>query len=299
MKKSILISTLIAFGITSKLLALSVPEKSIYDKRILTAYYNENDVTRVYGKNGFTTVLELADDERVIVASSGFNDGWDFQDRGKYLFIKPIAYVSKISTNEYGENVKRTVVIEPNKKDWTTNLILITNKRDYVMDLILANNEVNYKIAFSYPQERAKESAQALQAQELAQEQEDIKKELSKTTIPRNWDFFMNLNNEESKDIAPNFAYDDGVFTYLGFDNTKTIPSVFKYQNEKESILNTHIKKDGKYDVLVIHKTTEMMVLRSGERIVGVMNNGYTKNPLNETRKTTNENVVREVINGK
>ena len=105
----------------------------------------------------------------------------------------------------------------------------------------------------------------------------------------------MNVN-KGSEDIRPNYAYDDGVFTYLGFDNTKTFPSVFMYENEKESILNTHVKKDGKFDVLVIHKTTPMILLRSGNKLVGILNKGYAKNPLDETRATTNNEIKREVI---
>ena len=76
---------------------------------------------------------------------------------------------------------------------------------------------------------------------------------LNRVSVPRNWDFYMSvMSNSDS--ITPNYAYDDGVFTYLGFDNTKTFPSVFGYDDKQEHILNTHIKKDGNYDVLVIQK---------------------------------------------
>lgn len=102
--------------------------------------------------------------------------------------------------------------------------------------------------------------------------------------------------NKESENIAPNFAYDDGVFTYLGFDNTKSFPAVFAYENGKESILNHHIKKDGNYDVLVIHKTLPKILLRSGDKVVGVFNKGYAKNPLNKTPQTSNDSEVERVL---
>ncbi|EAL5953234.1 P-type conjugative transfer protein VirB9, partial [Campylobacter coli] len=121
-----------------------------------------------------------------------------------------------------------------------------------------------------------------------------IRTDLNKNTIPRNWDFYMKVN-KGSEDIAPNFAYDDGVFTYLGFDNTKTFPAVFMYDNGKESILNTHIKKDGNYDVLVVQKIAKQILLRSGDKVVGIFNRGYAKNPLNKTRETSNENIQREI----
>ena len=105
--------------------------------------------------------------------------------------------------------------------------------------------------------------------------------------------------NEDSENIAPVFAYDDGVFTYLGFDSTKDIPSVFLYENEKESILNNHIKKEGNYDVLVIQKTAKQIVLRSGKRIVGILNKSFGVNPLEEPKTTNSPLIKREVINAK
>ena len=67
------------------------------------------------------------------------------------------------------------------------------------------------------------------------------------------------------------------------------------YENGKESILNTHIKKDGNYEVLVIQKTTKQILLRSGDKVVGIFNRGYAKNPLRKTRETSNENIQREI----
>jgi type IV secretion system protein VirB9 len=297
MKKKILLSLFIA-SLAIDSFALSIPEKSHQDKRVLTATYNENDVTRLYAKNGYTTILKLEQGEKVIDKATGFNDGWDITSKRNYVFIKPIAYVSKISTDQFGQTSNRNIVIEPNKRDWSTNLILTTNKREYLFDLILAKHEVYFKVDFFYPKSIQKQKDQEIEAKKLEQEKDFIKKELAKPSVPKNWDFYMNIN-KDSEDIAPIFAYDDGAFTYLGFDTTKTIPSVFLYDNEQESILNTHIKKDGKNDVLVIHKTGKMIVLRSGKKIVGILNNGYAKNPLKETKTTINRTVQREVIDGK
>ncbi len=293
MKKTLFILSLILTA--NSLLALSIPKKSELDGRIVTDVYKANDVTQIYAKNGYTTLIKLEKDERVTNIASGFNDGWDFKDRENFVFIKPIAYVSNISVNSLGEKVKRSVPIEPNKRDWSTNLIITTNKREYVFDLILANHSVYYKVNFNYPAQEAIKRIKDIKELEAKKEKEYIKKELDKTVVPRNWEFYMTIN-KDSEEIAPSFAYDDGVFTYLGYDTTKIIPSAFLYDNEKESILNTHIKKDGKFDVLVIHKISKMIVLRSGKKIVGILNKGYAKNPLSQTRETVNENVKREVI---
>ncbi len=246
MRKRILLSLMLIMGLILDSFALNIPKKSKKDKRVLTATYNENDVTRLYAKNGYTTILKLEQGERVIDKATGFNDGWDISSKGNYVFIKPVAYVSKVSTDQFGKTTNRTVVIEPNKKDWSTNLILTTNKREYLFDLILAKHTVYFKVDFIYPERKAK-----LKELKLEQDKKFIKTELAKPTVPKNWDFYMNIN-KDSEDISPIFAYDDGAFTYLGFDTTKIIPSVFLYDNEEESILNTHIKKDGKNDCFKI-----------------------------------------------
>ena len=292
MKKR-LISFFIFGAIAIDLQALSVPTKSVEDNRIRFAEYSANDVFNVYGKLGSSTLIKFQPDERVTNLSSGFPDGWEIKDRENNLFISPKAYTLQITDatgNKVGEEI-----IKPNKDDWKTNLIVTTSKRDYLFELNLANNEVYYKLSFNYPADKLKEELEKKKVLKEKEEKAEIEDNLNTNTVPRNWDFYMNVN-KGSEDIRPNYAYDDGVFTYLGFDKTKTFPSVFMYENEKESILNTHVKKDGKFDVLVIHNTTPMILLRSGNKLVGILNKGYAKNPLDETRATTNNEIKREVI---
>ncbi|ALW49324.1 P-type conjugative transfer protein VirB9 [Campylobacter jejuni] len=292
MKKIILISLFL----NTFIWALSIPKTSIFDKRIAYAVYNANDVFQVNAKNGYVSVLEFGPDERIINTATGFAQGWDLIEKDNLLFIKPKAYKTQLvqqDGNNIGENqTSQEFVVDPNPSDWKTNLIVITNLNTYVFDLKLVtkNSNTTYKLSFSYPQKELKTAKEFLEAQE----QESIRTDLNKNTIPRNWDFYMKVN-KGSEDISPNFAYDDGVFTYLGFDNTKTFPAVFMYENGKESILNTHIKKDGNYDVLVIQKIAKQILLRSGDKVVGIFNRGYAKNPLRKTRETSNENIQREI----
>ncbi|EAJ1255034.1 P-type conjugative transfer protein VirB9 [Campylobacter lari] len=291
MKKAILIGLFLSNFVW----ALNIPKTSTFDKRIAYAVYNANDVFQINAKNGYVSVLEFSLDERIINTATGFAEGWDLIEKDNLLFIKPKAYKTQLVQQDgnTGESQSsQEFVVDPNPYDWKTNLIVITNLNTYVFDLKLVtkNNNATYKLSFSYPQKDLEATKEFLEAQE----QENIRTDLNKNTIPRNWDFYMKIN-KGSEDISPNFAYDDGVFTYLGFDNTKTFPTAFMYDNGKESILNTHIKKDGNYDVLVIQKTTKQILLRSGDKVVGIFNRGYAKNPLRKTRETSNENIQREV----
>ncbi|WP_270985558.1 P-type conjugative transfer protein VirB9 [Campylobacter helveticus] len=277
--------------------ALEIPQSSKYDRKITYAVFNAHQVFRIASANGYVSVVEFGKDERIINTATGFSEGWKLADKGNLLFIKPKAYTTKYIHSENPEegNAISEIIIDPNPTQWKTNLIVTTNVNMYVFELILNAKEKVYKLSFTYPQKEL-ENIQKLQAELKKQIEEDkLDTSLNRVSTPRNWDFYMKVN-KESENIAPNFAYDDGVFTYLGFDNTKTFPAVFAYELGKESILNTHIKKIGNYDVLVIHKTLPKILLRSGEKVVGIFNRGYAKNPLHQTPQTSNDKEVERVL---
>lgn len=295
----------LTFVITSCVFGLQSPEKSKQDGRIQSTTFNSKNIYKVVSMNGYQTLLRFADDERIVDVACGFPDGWDLQERGYRLFVQPKVYTTKVKNGRS----KQDVIIEPNKKDWKTNLIVTTNKREYVFMLYLTKNSnlATYKLDFRYPQvERQKAielknklaqiKAQKLSKKEQKKKIERIKEKLNRTTVPRNWEFYMKIK-KDSESIIPSYAYDDGVFTYIGFDSTKTFPSAFGAdKNGKESMLNVHVTKDGKFDVLVIHKTLPIILLRSGDKLVGILNKGYAKNPTPKTRQTSNKDIVREVI---
>jgi len=270
MKKIVLLSILMV----AQCFAVSIPKASPGDTRVTYQDFNNDEVTKVYAKDGFVTLIKLQSDERVIDMFTGFADGWEIQDRANFVFVKPRAYISK--TDQF--------VMMPKNPDWNTNLILTTNQRVYVFDLVLVEKQQPlYRVNFDYPADVKQKQEQQMQEEELVKEFYEevnfVKDKLSNLNNPRNWNFNMKVN-PESEEIAPLFAYDDGVFTYLGFDNTKAIPSVFLYDKKNgESILNTSMKEQGEYQILVIHKVAPAMILRAGDKVVGIFNDGYGQNP--------------------
>ena len=281
------------------LFAIDIPKSTLFDKRVVYTNFNKDDVFQIFAKNGYTTVIQFAEDERILDMASGFSSGWDIQDRRNFVFIKPKSYESNFAVDELGETINKKMIIDPNQNDWKTNLIVLTNKREYVFNLDLNIDKNSYfKFTFKYPEDELYKKQQKDKLKKEFLEKNEIKEELNRTAIPRNWDYYMN-QNKDSENISPTFAYDDGQFTYLGFNNTKDIPSVFSYENDKESILNTHIKKDGNYDVLVIQKTAKQFVLRSGDRIVGIWNKSFGINPKEVQQTTISKDVQRELVDGK
>lgn len=306
-----ILPALVLSALALSLGALEIPKSSKFDKRITYASYNADDVFLIKVRSGYVSMLKFSEDERIVNIASGFSNGWDLAEKDNFLFIKAKPYAvdakeQQAMFDESGEAVEfeGASVIQPNPEDWKTNLIVTTTKRVYVFDLQLeeenSKTNVNYKVDFVYPSEikrekEAKKIAQIL-ADQQAIEKAALNDEIQKVNVPRNWNFVMHVN-KGSDTIAPDFAYDDGIFTYLGFNSTKTIPSVFLFDEaNKESILNTHQNKNGRYDVLVIHKTAEKILLRSGNKLVGIVNQGYGKNPLDRTYDTTKQSVKREIL---
>ena len=296
MKRLFLGFVLLIFG-ALQMQGISLPKESKYDKKITYAVFNANDIFQISAANGYVTVVEFSADERIVTVSTGFSEGWELVERGNLLFIKPKAYSTKLihSQNPEEGNAASEIIVDPYPKLWRTNLIVTTNLNMYVFELVLVRHQKIYKLSFTYPNKEQASIKELERQLEKQIEQDKLDVSLNRVSTPRNWDFYMKVN-KGSDDISPNFAYDDGVFTYLGFDNTKSFPAAFSYENGKEGILNTHIKKDGNYDVLVVHKTLPQILLRSGDKVVGVFNKGYAKNPVRKTRQTSNDNEVERVL---
>lgn len=269
--------------------AASSPVKSRYDTRMQTQAYNALDVTEIKVKDGFATAILFDRDERVLDMASGFSDGWEFKDNANVIYIKPIAL--EVEGNE-GEKV----IFEPKLKDWDTNFLVMTNKRNYVFDLILVEDlkKASYQVNFRYPQEERKLAQKKAKQTKAIAEQAQIESALQKVQTPRNWDFSMKVR-KGSETIAPDYAYDDGLFTYLGFARDKTFPAAFLLEGKQESLLNTHVREDGRYQVLVIQKTAEKFVLRSGDKVVGIFNGSYGKNPASYNT-TVSDEITRDVV---
>lgn len=280
--------------------ALNIPENSKDDRRVTFANYNANDVVRVNAQAGFVSVIEFAKEENIINLATGFSEGWDLTAKGNLLFITPKAVITKQNVSEESENgeqkqTQKDITIQPNQSQWKTNLVVSTNYGMYVFELNLNSSSNLYKLTFVYPQKELEKMKEISKAIEEKTDQAIVDSALNRTAIPRNWEFYAKVT-EGSETIMPNYAYDDGVFTYLGFDNTKTFPSVFGVDNGAEEILNTHIKKDGNYDVLIIQKTMSKIVLRSGDKVVGILNKGYGKNPPEKTQETSNDEMVERML---
>ncbi|ENQ6875315.1 P-type conjugative transfer protein VirB9 [Salmonella enterica] len=259
----------------------AVPQSSRYDARVQQVVYNPQNVTVVNTKPGFMTTLVFDNDEAVISAKPGFDEAWEATPEANRVNIRPVA----LTQGAPGEDGNTTqVVIPPNSRDWHTNMLIVTSKRLYNVELNVIDEKSSrqpaFQVSYRYPGEvrdkAGREAAARQKEWEEKQQQASVQKALSTAQTPRNWDYTQ-YAGQDSSHITPDFAYDDGRFTFIGFSPAKSIPSITKELNGKEYTVNSSIQKKGDFTVLVVQEVTPRLVLRSGDAVVGLENRGIGK----------------------
>lgn len=305
MKKVILFLLLCWTGLSH---AASIPMASPYDYRMQTVDYNPANITVVYARLGFLTTVIFSSDE-VIVGKpmTGFDDGWDVKWDANKLSISPRPAMQKQEIiNENGEKETVQKLFEPIVAEWRTNLFVSTNKKNYSLELVLldanSKREPSLVVNFAYPEDKRIKASQEEQARtkafQAAQEKKVIAQTLENGQAPRNWDYYMRPG-KDSENITPDFAYDDGVMTYIGFSPYKIFPGVTKYLNGEEQTTAFSVQQKGNYKILVVHSLDKNLILRHGKQVIGVVNQSFGKvvTPYKTTSSTQVERV--EVKNDK
>lgn len=263
--------------------AAAVPQSSGYDSRMQSVSYNAANTTVIKSKTGFLTSIVFDEGEAVISARAGFPAGWEIDKDDNVVYVNPRP-VSQEQESAEGEKIKR--VFQPVAKEWDTNLFVRTTKRVYSLDLVIIADEQNsnpaYVVQYKYPAEQAKLRAE--QARKEQEQQENIRNKkviasnFEKADAPKNWNYYMRVNDKfDSRRIAPDFAYDNGIFTYIGFNASKVFPAAFSYKNGQEQTLSFNVQTKGKYKIMVIHSVNDKFVLRYGNSVVGVVNQSFGK----------------------
>ncbi|MBP2154280.1 P-type conjugative transfer protein VirB9 [Erwinia rhapontici] len=259
----------------------AIPRTSRFDARVQQVVYNPLNVTVVNTRPGFMTTLVFDSDEAVISARPGFEEAWEATPDANRVNIRPVALVQGAPGAD-GNTTQ--VVIPPNSRDWHTNLLVVTTRRLYNVELNVIDDkspqQPAYQVSYRYPGEdrekASREAATRALEREQKQQQADIQQALNAAQTPRNWDY-LSYPGSDSARIVPDFAYDDGRFTFVGFSLAKSIPSVTKVRNGQEHVVNSSVRRKGNFTVLVIQEATPRLVLRSGNAVVGLENRGFDR----------------------
>lgn len=237
MKKSILITSLIALCCNTAVLAEQTPQSISKDHRVKIVNYDSENVTLLNVHYGYATDITFDDDETVENISIGDSLAWQAVPVRNHLFIKPIA-----SSN--------------------TNMTILTNLHNYNFQLNSSNSQNPYdqvyELKFVYPDDN-------LSAQSGVTSNPDSALNIDFSKC--NWKYSFTGD----KSIVPIQVFDDGQFTYFKFkkDGNSDTPAIYSVDKSKnESLVNYHVQNG----YVVVNRVANQFTLRDGSLVTSIYN---------------------------
>lgn len=258
-----LLSALVALAVATSAHGMQIPEAGKRDPRIRFATYDPYDVVAIYVRYGVGTHIVLEAGERVEDITGGDTEAWGIAPRKDRsgLSIKPAADLPD------------------------SNIHVVTNKRTYTFDLKLARKkrgETGYMtVFFRYP-------AAQRAANEAAIEAEHMRGLLHAASPAGNRRYTV----QGSSDLAPIEAWDDGRTTFLRFRARSSIPAVYAAPGDDDSVeqIENPTVKD---DVVQLPGVRRKFVLRIGNQVACVFNDGFDPNAPRPATNTASPYVKR------
>lgn len=230
------------------LLALAAPLQA-QDPRLVERFYDPAEVVRIEGKANVQTTIRFGEDEMIENVAIGDSQSWQVtpNKRANLLFVKPLAERA------------------------ATNMTVVTNHRTYLFDLVASPRIETplYVLSFSYPVE-----IEPAPKRELEPEQPtDV--EMAAVTDPEAIVDPADLNfawaGTGDRKLLPARIYDDGSATFLAWPAGTPVPAILvKDKAGTEGPVNFAVRGD----TIVIEGVPRQIILRSGEDMATIGNNG-------------------------
>lgn len=320
MKKSIKFIAVLCGLLTFQVDAADIPRPSDRDSRIQYVQYRDNDVVQLSIVVGTGSRIVFGDDEEIVNIAAGFTQGWQLEPVGNELFVSARSL-------QLAQNAPMT---RPVPGEWDTNVMVTTTRGLYDFDVRLlkrdGRNEGSrafYRIEFEYPENaggstpisidndvaNAGNQSSNTTTQPGAIDQmlptvvtgqrnaESAQVDTSSRLAPRNDEYEMVIGRN-SNDIAPSLAYDDGLFTYLKFEENLDIPAAYLVRKsgtkEIETLVNGHVDPD-RPEYIVLHRISEKFRLRLGQSVIDVYNKNFDPSSVTANEGTTIPGVKRVI----
>jgi type IV secretion system protein VirB9 len=224
------------------------PARGLVDPRVRVVAYDAEQVIRLHGYVGYQIHFQFAEGETFVNLAAGDNKALDVGYEANHLVLKPLA--EKVATN----------------------ITVITTRRVYQFDYSASaerpdpdREEVIYSLRFIYPQDEARNAAQALEQQRTNLKLASAAEDSHRTRNSNYWGC-------GSDAIRPQSAYDDGVQTRLRFPAHAEFPTMYvKNDDESESLVNFTVDNDE----VVIHRVARSFVLRRGKLVACIQNRSF------------------------
>src|ERR1035437_9209569 len=137
-RKRLVILGLLFLGVTIiPALAEKIPQAGTADARVKIVTYHDNDVYKLKGHYGFTTIVEFSPKEKIETISVGDSEAWQVvkPNRQNILFVKPL------------------------EQNADTNMTVLTSRRIYTFPLSAEkgaspdSDDLTFRLRFTYPED--------------------------------------------------------------------------------------------------------------------------------------------------
>lgn len=246
------------------------------DPRIRVERYDYFRVVPIYTRVGEPTLIQFENDERIVDTPEGMlgmgdAKAWSIGPKGSNIMLKPKSRMPD------------------------TKLIVVTTKRAYAFELISvpakSSVAVTNILRFDYPDTALKMAEAAAQRATLVSDRLQKSGEGVSTAKPpqaRN----RNYMKQGDQSLAPSSVEDDGRFTYMRFDSTRPLPTVFKILPDGEEAM-TNFHMDPQTATVIIHDVAANFMLRYGKAVMAIRNDGFNPDGKINVLGTTVPNAVR------
>ena len=238
------ILAVLALCVATSANAESYPVPGKLDARIRTAYYERDQVYRLYGFVGYQLDLVFGSDEKFVGLSAGDPEALIYSAHGNVLTLRPKAVSVR------------------------TNITVTTSRHRYYFEYSATDrrpedaDEVMYAVRFTYPPAPVK--ARGPTAAEVVKGA----LERAENALPENVDYWY-CGSPALKPIA---ASDNGIETRLTFGARSELPAIFVLNDDgSQSLVNFSID-DG--DV-IIQRIARRFILRRGKLTGCIVNKGF------------------------
>ena len=261
MTRALFAAALLATGLTANLAAL--PAAAQDDPRLVTRVYSDSEVVRVQGKANVQATIRFGDGEAIQNVAIGDSQKWQVTPSrsANLLFVKPLADRAE------------------------TNMTVVTDRRVYLFDLVASPNHRNplYVMSFTYPEEER----MLIEAAAAAEEAEEIASanatEMAAATDdlavldPASLNFAWAAEGDNT--LLPEQIYDNGEATFLAWPVGEAMPAILVTDEQgTEGPVNYAVRGD----VIVLDLVPAEIILRSGDEMARLVNNGPARDESGE-----------------
>jgi type IV secretion system protein VirB9 len=234
----------------------SIPTAGDTDDRIRIATYRDDEVYRIAGRIGYQIDLEFAPGEKFVGLAAGDIQALSFEAQDNHLFLKPRA--ARVATN---------VTVLTDRHHYQFDYRVPAQRLDGEGNPVPAARPI-YALRFIYPQDEAKEAAQAARQQAADTAKRQISADLNALSVPTNRDYWYC----GPRAIKPTAVVDDGVHTRFTFGARTELPAIFtRAADGSESLVNYTVTEAG----LTVHRVSPQFILRRGHLVGCVINKSF------------------------